>query len=593
MFFIALLLSVVGLALGPALVFAGRRRALISAAVEGLTLGLVPLLIILRLLPHVMEELGASSLLLCGAGYGGLWLIDRKRHALGDRVGLSVLIPALSVHALTDGATLGLVFAGAGEHQSAGMLAGLALLVHRMPEGLLIATRFVPLFGWAKTLIGLSLLAGATVVGAVAGQGLEKHVPEVLFDGVVALGLGAMLRLSAHIHSPPEHERGSQLTGGLGFVIGVAFALLLPAKDSLLWMAQAGELSPAESAGPLFVAIAPFLLAGLMASALLTARRPDHAGGDGIRKALFRGLSHPARSGFSLRHWLVHEHSPGSWLAFGVASAGLDAVGLLVSIPLLGFRLGLARYVSLVVVLGALLWMLSRVKGQVASSEGAEEAHAAPALKTHSHRAKWMDGLEMLAPVGVWVAFGLCLSSLLEAHFPPAAVGFVVDHLPGAWSLACIAGGALLGALLAFPSVAAIFVGALLIHKGFSPGMALAFLTASPVSGIGLGAAIRRRWGKRVFGICWGLGMGASIGLGALYDGVVETRGIPELHPLAQAPMHATSIAAAVVVLVLMTASVLALGPRAFLSALVKAVVGPSVSHEHGDHTHHAHTTEE
>ncbi|MCK6591945.1 MAG: hypothetical protein L6Q76_30710, partial [Polyangiaceae bacterium] len=89
MFALALVLSVVGLALGPALVALGRGRALVTAAVEGLTLGVVPLLVIVRLIPHVMEELGPLALGVVAAGYGGLWLIDRRQHELGDRVGIA------------------------------------------------------------------------------------------------------------------------------------------------------------------------------------------------------------------------------------------------------------------------------------------------------------------------------------------------------------------------------------------------------------------------------------------------------------------------------------------------------------------------
>lgn len=600
MFALALLLSVVGLALGPALVFAGRGRALISAAVEGLTLGLVPLLIVLRLLPHVMEELGPLGLLLFGVGYGGLWLIDRKRHELGDRVGLSVLIPALALHALTDGATLGLVFAGAGEYQSAGMLAGFALLVHRMPEGLLIATRFVPLFGWTKTLIWLALLAGATLVGAFAGQGLEGKLPEALFDSVVALGLGAMLRLSAHVHSPLEHGKGPLRASGLGFVLGVGLSLLIPSKDSLLTLAQGGELSPAEFFGPVFVLSAPYLLLGLLVSALAASRfgaepSPSAELPENPLSALFRGMLHPARSGFLLWHSLVHEHKAAAWLSFGVASAGLDLAGLLVSIPLLGPRLGLARFLGVLLSLLLLPLVLKRFLSKEDKSgeaqEGAhQQAHPSKASARHGARV-WGFFLETLSPVGVWLLFGLSLCALLEAHFPASIAGFAVSRLPGAWSIFCIVGGALLGALLSFPSVASILVAMLLLHKGFSPGTALAFAMAGPISGLGLSAAIRRRFAPKGFGFWaafWGVGLFCAAAMGALYDILVDVRDAPELHPLAYEPLGLVSMGAALLLLLLLGASILAFGPRAFLSALVKAAVGPAVSHghEHGEHIH-------
>lgn len=595
MFALALILSVLGLALGPVLVFAGRGRALISAAVEGLTLGLVPLLIVLRLLPHVMEELGFAGLLLCGAGYGGLWLIDRKRHELGDRVGISVLIPALALHALTDGAALGLVFAGAGEHQSAGMLAGLAVLVHRMPEGLLIATRFVPLFGWGKTLLWLALLAGATLLGAFAGQGLEGKLPETLFDSVVALGLGAMLRLSAHVHAPPEHGKGPVRMSGLGFVVGVALALLIPAEDGLLSLARPGELSPQELVVPLFVKSAPFLAAGLLLSLILSLRgaKSKHHGADlpdSPLAAMFRGMLHPARSGQWLWHSLVHERKAAAWLSFGVASAGLDMTGVMISIPLLGPRLGIARFGLLMFSLGCLLVLLVVLKPveRVEQEQGhAHENENAPLPSLGSR--VWEAWQAILSPVGVWILFGISLAALLEAHFPASIAGFASMYLPGAWSGLGILLGALLGAVLAFPTVAAVLIAMILLHKGFSPGTALAFLLAGPISGLGLYAAIRRRFGQggaRTSGLIWGFGLLLSVGMGGLYDRVVEQRGVPELHPLAHEPMGIVSIGVALLLLVGMAASVLSVGPRAFLSVVVTAVMGPGAKHRH-EHEHH------
>lgn len=50
------------------LVVWGRGRALPSALVEGLTLGIVPAIVALRLVPHVYEEVGPASLALLALG---------------------------------------------------------------------------------------------------------------------------------------------------------------------------------------------------------------------------------------------------------------------------------------------------------------------------------------------------------------------------------------------------------------------------------------------------------------------------------------------------------------------------------------------
>src|SRR3954452_5570483 len=135
MFGIALALSLAGLALGPALVALGRKQALVFAVIEGLTLGLVPALLLLRLLPHLYEEAGPAAILLMAVGYAGFWLIERRSHGAGAHLRQSVIVPAMAVHSLLDGSSLALAFA-AGSGPTSALLAG-ALVLHRFPEGLL------------------------------------------------------------------------------------------------------------------------------------------------------------------------------------------------------------------------------------------------------------------------------------------------------------------------------------------------------------------------------------------------------------------------------------------------------------------------
>jgi hypothetical protein len=227
---LAVFLSVLGLAVGPLLLAWGRGRALPSAAMEGLTLGLVPAVVLLRLLPHVYEETGPISLALLAGGYGVLWVVERRRHRSLGRVGQAVALPALFVHGTIDGATLGVVLAP-GQAADGGVLLAAALLIHRLPEGLFVARALVPEVGWRRTIGWLAALAMATVGGAVLGDRVLTLAPHEVFHAIVAVGLGAILRLVTHTHERTPQTRAGVLMFVFALIAGLAANALIPAAS--------------------------------------------------------------------------------------------------------------------------------------------------------------------------------------------------------------------------------------------------------------------------------------------------------------------------------------------------------------------------
>ncbi|AUX34055.1 MULTISPECIES: hypothetical protein [Sorangium] len=198
LFGVALALSLVGLALGPALVAMGRRQPTLCAAVDRLTRILVPLVVLLLMLPHLYEEMGIGALLLAAAGCAGLGLVERLYHDADQHADHAVVVPALIVHSLSDGGTLALALAADGGAGPA--LLGGALVLHRLGEGLFLATTLTPEIGFRRMLYRVAAVAAATVVGALAGQALLRNLPEAPLNGLVAIGLGMMLRIVLHGH---------------------------------------------------------------------------------------------------------------------------------------------------------------------------------------------------------------------------------------------------------------------------------------------------------------------------------------------------------------------------------------------------------
>jgi uncharacterized protein len=225
---VALALSLVGLTAGSLLVAFGTRRLGFAEAIGGLTAGAIPILVATRLLPHLDDELGVTAWILAVAGYCAVvWAERRGPHFTS--IDAAVLLPALAVHSAMDGAALALAF-GEGGGPGAVALGG-ALVLHRLPEGLLIGSVFVPRVGVRRTLGRLAWLAAGTFAGAISGRRLVAAVPGAWLHGIIALALGIMVRLVVHRHdaSPDRREGGRpRPVSAWAFCAGVAAALAVP-----------------------------------------------------------------------------------------------------------------------------------------------------------------------------------------------------------------------------------------------------------------------------------------------------------------------------------------------------------------------------
>ena len=226
----AVILSALGLTIGPGLVALGQRHQPLSAAIAGFTPGAVPTLVVTRLLPHLYEEAGLSVPLLMVGGYvGASWLEDRGGHSARGQA--AFVFPALAVHSLLDGAALASVFAVRGDGAAAHVL-GVALVAYRVPEGLLLGAVFVPRLGLRDTLKRTGLLAAATFLGAVGEAAVLAHRSGVAAHAMIALPLGVLLHSVVHGHRAPS-ERGAATTETLALLGGTATALALSPRQDL------------------------------------------------------------------------------------------------------------------------------------------------------------------------------------------------------------------------------------------------------------------------------------------------------------------------------------------------------------------------
>ena len=215
-----LVLAIGALAIGPAVGRAVRGKRW-QVALNALTLVLVAGTCLVVLLPHAYEHGGPIAVLVAALAAAGPAAIDRFGGRRG-RLWKGIAIAVIAIHAALDGAALAVLGAGDDVHAALGA----AVVVHRLPVGLLIdaaarrdlGERFGPHVGWAA----VGLLALATVVGFALGPPLSAIAGEAGEGLIEGLVVGALL----HIVFDGLHERSDDRPAvTAGAVVGGALLL--------------------------------------------------------------------------------------------------------------------------------------------------------------------------------------------------------------------------------------------------------------------------------------------------------------------------------------------------------------------------------
>ena len=259
-------MSIVGLLIGPAITSWAHGRSSWLRVIDAAMLGVVLPLLLLRLVPHVVDEIGGIAVAAVVVGYLAFAALEARTHARATQLGAAILLPTLGIHSFLDGTALAIAFQHGGT-DAAGATLGAALVLHRVPEGLVIATALIPTLGVRATMYRVAALAAMTVTGALIGRELLAHTPDRALHVVVALGLGVMLRMVMHSHHHDHTDTGArrEWLDGLAFVGAAAVSFAVPAPWQLFEQSQPHELSAAQAIVPLFLETAPWILAALLA----------------------------------------------------------------------------------------------------------------------------------------------------------------------------------------------------------------------------------------------------------------------------------------------------------------------------------------
>lgn len=381
---------------------------------------------------------------------------------------------------------------------------------------------------------------------------------------------------------------------GMGAVIGLVLVALLADTHMPLQRSLGGidfvntfTTLTLESAPALLLA---FALAGLvqvyLPQASLGWMRTGRPWRDSMRGVLF-GLPLPICSCgvIPLYRSLINRGVPAAAaMAFLVATPelGLDAV--LISLPLLGADMTVARVVASV----AVALVVGAVVGTMADSVRA----GVPAIASYGTQdvvrsTFWYRvrvGLrfgfgEIVDHIGPWLLLGLVIASFAE----PLIEGEWITSLPFGVDVALFA---VLGMPVYVCASGATPLIAVLIHKGISPGAALAFLLAGPATNVTtfgvLGNLHSRRIALLFAGTIAGMAIVLGLGLNLILDDVT---GI-ELHESAEHEYGLFPILCLVALTLVFVASILRQGPRNFIGQVI-APFKDDHDHDHNhDHDH-------
>ncbi|MEZ4448809.1 MAG: permease [Nannocystaceae bacterium] len=619
-----LALSVAALLLGPLIHRVARRERVTMAALDNFVLVAVAGLVVLEMLPGALGMAGGAAFLALIAGLaapsiaeGPLRMATQGTH----RAALLVAILGMATHAFTDGLALAGAHLGSRSHGLE-----IALVAHQLPVAVAIWWLLAPLYGTVRAALVLSFIAAATV----AGYGLAEHslrvIPPLWVGLFQALVGGLLLHVVAHRldgQGATSSRPRVRIAAGVGGLAGLALLGVLVADvaggHSHAHGEAPGAVDPVAGTVTAFIDLAresaPALLLAFVLAGLVTALLPA-AGVRWLRRGgplgqatrgLVFGLPLPLCSCavVPVYRGLVERGVPAAAaMAFLVATPelGLDAV--LLSWPLLGGPMTLARVVGATLVALAVGWWVGRqVRGGPpadaaptptggcadACADACGEGHVVEDMseETAPLGRRLRDGLRtglvsIVDDVGPWVLFGLVLAALIQPWLDPGAF----TALPQALQVALFA---VLGIPTYVCASGATPLVAVLLAGGLSPGAALAFLITGPATNATTFGLLGSLHGKRIAALFAGtmivMAIGLGLGLDLLLGGVDLEVAPPHLHE-----EHGWLSDVALWILGgLLLVSFFRQSPRGFIGKLWELAGWSRHSHDH-DHDHdHGH----
>ncbi|RUR53061.1 SO_0444 family Cu/Zn efflux transporter [Vreelandella populi] len=282
---------------------------------------------------------------------------------------------------------------------------------------------------------------------------------------------------------------------------------------------------------------APWLLLGLVIAGLIKAWLPEHLlqrwmGGQGLGsvvRAAVIGMPLPLCSCGAIPTAIaLHRGGAGRGptTSFLISTPGVGVDSILLTSVLLGPLMAVVRVAGALItaVVTGLLVGLTReaetpalaTPGGCCASSGCHEPHAEPVGLKAGLRYAFSD---LLDDISAWMFAGLLLAGVLVTLVPPDTLA---NYSGGLLALALMA---VVGIPLYICAAAATPVAAGLLLAGISPGMALVFLLAGPITSLATLAILRRELGNPALAVYLVSVLAMTVLLGWAFDVVLGMTG--------------------------------------------------------------------
>ncbi len=520
-----LLLSLLVLVVGPLLHQLARLIGSMLAGLDGFVFVTMGGLVFLHIVPESYHMAGWPALLAVVLGLLVPGWVEHRLHGLAGpahTVALLLALVGIGLHAFADGLAL-----GQGGHQGEveGHMLSMAVVLHRLPVGLMVWFLIRPVYGLPLALGTLALIGVSTVLGAALGEAAVGGMASEgrgLFQALVA---GSLLHVVLH-RSYPIAERGAtpqaaRRYAGWGALGGLALTAFLATDHLDEAVADAGRVFlhlAWESAPALLLA---YVVAGLVYGFMPRASLKWMGRGSSLSQAM-RGM------------------------AFGL------------SLPICSWGIGRLAPTAADVIPG--------VSQQ-------EEGGLADRLRRSLHTGLF----EVVDDTAPWMVLGLVVAAIAA---PLLEAGWLLDIA----DVAQVFIFAILGIPIYVCAAGVTPLAAVLVFKGVSPGAALAFLLTGPATNLTTFGVLSRLHGRRLALFFAGGIMALAVALGLGVDLMMPTLEVPPLAIEEGVEWWSMQGVCLLGLSALFMASLLRVGPRAFVAEVFST--GGEDEGPHHDHDH-------
>jgi len=587
---VLLIIAISALIAGPFLAQILRQNRSINQVLDGFVLVSVAGLATLHLLPEAILEIHWSALLMLMIGALLPSLIERRFHKMEQQTHVGVILLVLVgilVHTTLDGLALSSMSIAHG----AGQALAVAVVLHRLPIGILVWWSARAVYGKRGGIITLSIMATFTLIGYWLGGGKITILSTPSISYVQALITGSLLHVI--IHKPYYRERFNETEpasqawhpwSATGAVLGFALLFLMPREaDSEFQVLMERFFITAKG---LFIQSSPALLLGFTIAAVLGVFIPratfewiSHSGrARRISRGILFGLPLPvcSRGVAPLYHTLVKRGAPlGAAIAFLIAAPELGLDAILISYPLLGGALLAVRLGAAVVIAFGVAWILDKLffnHPLIAIREiPAPDAELLPAadLRQRGQQVWYLLNWKLVDELGPWLVFGFLLAAAAE----PLLRMVAWTTIPG-WL--AVLSMTLVGLPIYVCASGATPLGAVMLANGIAPGAVLAFLLAGSASSVTTLGILKKLHGSRVMWVFLFTITGLTWIIGMVVNGLIPLDLLPGNSVMERETFSWLQWGSAIILLGLLAGSLFRIGPRRMVQTVLNGNAAPA-----------------